>query len=95
MSTGAIAFGLYFGIGLLLLVLVIATRAKEKGLAGFEVGGGGDAIDAWLLIFIAILWPVWIIVWLMKEPKPRPNPRATAYESTHNNANPVDTAQRG
>lgn len=75
MSTGAIAFGIYFGIGLLLLILVIAIRAKEKGLAGFEAGGGGDVIDAWLLIFIAVLWPVWLVVWLTKkESKPPTKP---------------------
>ena len=76
MSTGAIAFGIYFGIGLLLLTLVIATRAKEKGLGGFESGGGGaDVVDAWLLIFIAVLWPVWLFVWLSKkDSKPRTKP---------------------
>ena len=67
MSTSAIAFGIYLGVGVLLLVLVLATRTKEKGLAGFESGGGGDVIDAWLLIFITVLWPVWLLAWLLKK----------------------------
>ncbi len=82
MSNAAIGFGIYFAIGLLLMIVVLATRAKEKGLAGFEVGGGGDVVDAWLLIFTVLLWPVWAIVWLTKkedEPKYRsedPNRRS-------------------
>lgn len=71
MTSAATAFGIYFGIGLLLMTLALVTRAKEKGLRGFESGGSGDAMEAWLLVLIAILWPIWVIVWIMKkEEKP-------------------------
>jgi hypothetical protein len=67
MSNAATAFGIYFGIGLLLMILAIATRAKEKGLRGYPLAGGGDIGDAWLLVTIALAWPIWTLVWLTKK----------------------------
>ncbi len=70
MSTPAILFGVYFGIGLLLMVVAVASPGKEKRTKGFESLGAGTGLDAGLMIFIALLWPVWLLTLLSKkEPK--------------------------
>lgn len=71
MSIPAILFLVYFVIGLLLMVVAVASPGKEKRTKGFEASGGGDAFDAGLLMFIALLWPLWLFTLLMKkDPKP-------------------------
>jgi hypothetical protein len=70
MSTPAILFSIYIGIGLLLMVVAVATPGKEKRTKGFEGFGVGGGFDAGLMIFIALLWPIWILSMLdKKEPK--------------------------
>lgn len=70
MSGPAIAFSVYFGIGLLLMIVAVASPGKEKRTKGFEPAGGGDAVDAALLIFIALLWPIWLLsLFNKKDPK--------------------------
>ena len=70
MSIPAILFALYLVIGLLLLTLAGAWRGKasrSQAISGFP---SGDQLDAWLLLFIALLWPVWLLATLMrKHPK--------------------------
>ncbi len=61
MSTPAILFSIYFAIGLLLMIVAVASPGKERRTKGFEPPGGGDGADAALLIFIAVLWPLWIV----------------------------------
>ena len=61
MSTPAILFSIYFAIGLLLMVVAVASPGKERRTRRFEPAGGGDGVDAALLIFIAVLWPLWIV----------------------------------
>ena len=67
MSIAAILFMIYFAIGLLLMTIAVASPGKEKRTKGFETAGGGDALDAGLLIFIALLWPIWLITCLLKK----------------------------
>ena len=70
MSTPATLFSIYFVIGLLLMVVAVASPGKEKRTKGFGMFGTGDAFDAGLLIFIALLWPVWLLTSLgKKDPK--------------------------
>jgi hypothetical protein len=61
MSTPAILFGVYFAIGLILMIVAVATRGKEKRAKNFDVFGAYDGFDAGLMIFIALLWPIWIL----------------------------------
>ena len=69
MSVPAMLFFAYFGVGLLLMTIAVATPGKEKrtkwwgGIAFIT----GDGFDAGLLIFIALLWPIWLIVILAKR----------------------------
>jgi hypothetical protein len=73
MSTPAILFGLYFGAGLFLMILAVATPGKEKRTKGFVTFGVGDGVDAALMIFIALLWPIWLLFFLgRKEPPAKP-----------------------
>jgi hypothetical protein len=60
MSVPAILFGIYFFIGLLLMVAAVAKPGREKRIKGFEAGGSGDEVDAGIMIFIALLWPLWL-----------------------------------
>jgi hypothetical protein len=70
MSTPAILFGIYFGIGLLLMIVAVATPGKEKRTKGFVPFGVGDGIDAALMLFIALLWPIWVLSLLAKKEPP-------------------------
>jgi hypothetical protein len=67
MSTPAILFGIYFGIGLILMIVAVAAPGKERRTKGFGPAAGGDSVDAALLIFVALLWPVWLVSLLSKK----------------------------
>jgi hypothetical protein len=67
MSTAATLFGGYIGIGLILMVVAVAAPGKEKRTRSFEALGAGDGFDAGLMIFIALLWPIWLLVMLAKN----------------------------
>ena len=54
-------------IGLVLMVIAVAAPGKERRTKGFESFGGGDGLDAGLLLFIALLWPLWLISSLLKK----------------------------
>lgn len=70
MSTPAIVFAACFGIGLILMVVAVAAPGKEKRTKGFQSLGAGTGFDAGLMIFVALLWPVWLLAMLAKkEPK--------------------------
>jgi len=70
MSTPAILFSIYFLIGLILMIVAVASPGKEKRTKGFASLGAGDGLDAGLMIFVALLWPVWLLAMLAKkEPK--------------------------
>jgi hypothetical protein len=67
MSTPAILFSIYFAIGLVLMIIALATSGKERRAKRFAPAGSGDITDAGLLIFVALLWPIWLISLLGKE----------------------------
>ena len=52
------------------MTVAVASTGKEKRTKGFDSLGAGTGLDAVLLIFIAILWPVWLLATLAKK-KPK------------------------
>ncbi len=71
MSTPALLFILYFFIGLILMIAAVATRGKERRATYLDVSDG-TPIGAGLLIFIALLWPIWLLGLLAKDDEPKP-----------------------
>ena len=67
MSTPAILFSIYLLVGLILMIFAVATPGKEKRAKGFASLGAGDGFDAGLMIFVALLWPVWLLAMLGKK----------------------------
>jgi len=70
MSTSATLFGIYLLIGLVLMAVAVATPGKRERTKYFEpsAGGGNGGFDAGLLIFVALLWPLWLIsLFLQKD----------------------------
>lgn len=67
MSPEAVLFFIYFIVGLLLVIVAVATPGKERRAENFGPMGTGTGLDAWLLIFIALLWPIWLLTLLAKE----------------------------
>ena len=65
MSTPALLFACYFTIGLVLMIVAVATRGKEKRAQYLDISQGSP-VDAGLMIFIVLLWPVWLLVSLSK-----------------------------
>lgn len=66
MSAGATWFGIYFGIGPILMTRALASHRARK-YAQLLAGRAPDELSAVLLIFIALLWPVWLIAMLTKR----------------------------
>lgn len=66
MSTSATLFAIYFFIGLALMVIAIATRSKERR-AKYHSPLGATQFDAAILLFIALLWPIWLLWTLFKD----------------------------
>ena len=53
------------------MVVAVASPGKEKRTKGFEPSDGDDVFEAGLLLFIALLGPIWLFTSLMKkDPKP-------------------------
>ncbi len=67
MSTPAILFSIYILAGLILMIFAVASPGKEKRTKGFASFGLGHGLDAGLMIFIALLWPVWLLAILAKK----------------------------
>jgi len=67
MSTPSLIFSIYILIGLLLMTIAVAAPGKEKRSKTFDVLGGGGVFDAGLLTFIALLWPLWLVIFLIKK----------------------------
>ena len=68
MSTPATLFAIYLGIGMLLLTLAVASD-KKRTLAKALGPLDANALSAGALLFIALLWPVWLIVKLSTKQK--------------------------
>lgn len=71
MSVSTLAFTIYLFIGLGLMTVAIASEGKEKRVKGWESSGGGG-FEFFILITIAIFWPVWIFTLFKKKPDDKP-----------------------
>ena len=70
MSAPATLFAVYLGIGGILMIVAVASPGKEKRTKGFEGLGMGDGFDVGLMLFVALLWPIWILSLLGKKEPP-------------------------
>lgn len=66
MSTSATLFAIYFFIGLTLLVVAIAVRSKERRAKDHGPLGASE-FDAAIVLFIALLWPLWLLWMVCKD----------------------------
>ena len=69
MSTPAILFSIYFGLGMISMIIAVASPGKEERTKVFGPVGGTD-FDLAVLLFIALLWPLWILSLLGKKDPP-------------------------
>jgi hypothetical protein len=70
MSIPALAFAIYFFVGLTLMIVAVATHDKERRARYLDVNDGTE-IGAGLMIFIVLLWPLWLILAFSKEGGPK------------------------
>lgn len=68
MSTPATVFAIYVFIGLICLVVALATRGKESRTPADWPMAGTD-FDAAFLLFISLLWPLWLLKRLLQDDK--------------------------
>jgi hypothetical protein len=52
------------------MVVAVATRGKERRAEYLDVSDGSQ-VGAGLMIFIALLWPLWLIALLAKDDEPK------------------------
>ena len=55
-----LALSIYVLLGMLFMVAVVVTRGKRERTKGFE-SAGADESTAMLFLFVALLWPVWLL----------------------------------
>ncbi|MBI5766904.1 MAG: hypothetical protein HZA93_03865 [Verrucomicrobia bacterium] len=67
MSTQATLFTLYLIVGLLLMSVAMAAGQKRKRAMALDPLIDGTAPGAGLLFFIALLWPIWLVVSFTKK----------------------------
>jgi hypothetical protein len=53
-----------------MMIFAVASRGNRARTKDFMPTGGGDGLDFALLVFIALLWPVWLIS-LLSNDEPR------------------------
>ena len=70
MSVPELLFACYFIIGLVLMVVALATRGKERRAPYLDVSDASP-LGAGLMIFIALLWPLWLITLITKDEGPK------------------------
>ena len=70
MSIHTLLFAGYFFVGLLLMVVAVATCGRERRAELLDVSDGTQ-VGAGLLVFIALLWPLWLIALLAKDDRPK------------------------
>jgi nitric oxide reductase large subunit len=78
MSAHTSLFAAYFGVGLLLMTVAVASRKAKSRLTPHDQPVDGGILTAALLILIALLWPIWLVVILFlkrndHEANERPN----------------------
>ena len=49
------------------MIIAVAGPGKEKRTKGFAGFGTGDGFDMSIFIFIALLWPIWLLLGLSKK----------------------------
>jgi hypothetical protein len=69
-STSSILFGSYFAIGLISMIVAVATRGKERRTQMLDVNDG-TYIGTGMMILIALLWPLWICGLFFSKDDPR------------------------
>lgn len=55
MSTAATLFGIYLGIGLVLMIVAFISRKAKR-----PTEDPGPFFDEYLLVFVALAWPIWL-----------------------------------
>jgi hypothetical protein len=66
MSMAGHIFASYFAVGLILMAIAVATRGKERRAKYLDISHASP-VDAGLMIFIALLWPVWLLMALLSD----------------------------
>ncbi len=66
MSTSATLFAIYVFIGLACLVVAVAARSKERRAKDYGPLGPTE-LDAAVILFIALLWPIWLLWTICKS----------------------------
>ena len=62
MNLSALLISAYFAIGLSLMIVTLDRTRREQRSKGVVAPGGGEPpIAVGRLIFIALLWPVWLL----------------------------------
>jgi hypothetical protein len=67
MTTPATLLSLYLVVGLLLMTFAMASGAKRRRAATLDPLIDGTAPGAAALFFIALLWPIWLVVAFAKK----------------------------
>lgn len=62
MSTAAALFSTYFGIGLVLMIVAFICRKAER-----PSRKPGLFFDEHLVVFVALLWPIWLFTSLLRD----------------------------
>lgn len=62
MSTTATFFSIYFGIGLVLMIVAFISRKAER-----PAKKPGLFFDEHLLVFVALAWPIWLFTSLLRD----------------------------
>ncbi len=62
MSTAATIFEIYLGIGLVLMIVAFISRKARRSTAA-----PGLFFDEYLLVFVALAWPVWLCTLLLSD----------------------------
>ena len=55
-----LALSIYVLLGMVSMVVAVAIRGKRERTKGFETAGA-DESTAMLFLFVALLWPVWLL----------------------------------
>ncbi len=66
MPAGAVVFGVYLLVGMTCLIIAVASRGKQKRAAALDATDGTE-LGAGMLLFAAVLWPVWLLIRLFRS----------------------------